>query len=101
MARAVSILQIVTGAAMVAMGVLGLILAAGRRQDGWRYAVAASAQFGAAMPATASALGYYDSIRRADSPSNLIQAQRDYFGAHTFERKDRLRGEFFHNNWTH
>lgn len=72
-----------------------------RRQDGWRYAVAASALFGAAMPATASALGYYDSIRRADSPSNLIQAQRDYFGAHTFERKDRLRGEFFHNNWTH
>ena len=70
-------------------------------QAGAEILVAGSALFGAAMPATASALGYYDSIRRADSPSNLIQAQRDYFGAHTFERKDRLHGEFFHNNWTH
>ena len=54
---------------------------------------------GVAMPAMLSAVGYYDSRRRADSPANLIQAQRDFFGAHTFERKDRPRGEFFHHEW--
>ena len=59
----------------------------------------ACALSGVAMPAMFSAVGYYDSRRRADSPSNLIQAQRDFFGAHTFERKDRPRGEFFHHEW--
>jgi 6-phosphogluconate dehydrogenase len=52
------------------------------------------------MPAMSSALSFYDSYRRAWLPANMIQAQRDYFGAHTYERVDRPRGEFFHTNWT-
>ena len=52
------------------------------------------------MPTFASALAYYDGMRAARLPANLIQAQRDYFGAHTFERVDRARGEFFHREWT-
>ena len=48
----------------------------------------------------ASALSYYDGYRCASLPANLLQAQRDYFGAHTYERLDRARGEFFHTNWT-
>ena len=47
-----------------------------------------------------SALNYFYSLTSADLPANLVQAQRDYFGAHTFERKDELRGQFFHENWT-
>lgn len=68
-------------------------------QEGWRLIAADALLSGVAMPAMFSAVGYYDSRRRADSPSNLIQAQRDFFGAHTFERKDRPRGEFFHHEW--
>ena len=68
-------------------------------QDGWRLTVADGALSGTALPAMASALSYYDSRRRAAAPSNLIQAQRDCFGAHTFERIDRPRGQIFHQNW--
>ena len=52
------------------------------------------------MPAMAAALAYYDGYRCAGLPANLIQAQRDYFGAHSYERIDRPRGDFFHTNWT-
>ena len=52
------------------------------------------------IPAFSSALNYFYSLTSADLPANLVQAQRDYFGAHTFERKDELRGQFFHENWT-
>ena len=52
------------------------------------------------VPAIASALSYYDAYRSARLPANLLQAQRDYFGAHTYERVDRPRGERFHTDWT-
>ena len=55
---------------------------------------------GVPTPAFSASLAYYDSYRRARLPGNLIQAQRDYFGAHTYERVDRPRGQFFHTNWT-
>lgn len=71
-----------------------------RSQAGWRRTVARAAEFGIPMPAFASALAYYDSYRSANLPANLLQAQRDYFGAHTYERIDRPRGEFHHTNWT-
>ena len=66
----------------------------------WRSVVAAGALGGTALPCMGSALSYFDGLRTADSPASLIQAQRDYFGAHTFERTDAPRGEFFHNDWT-
>ncbi len=69
-------------------------------QGGWRKVVVAAAENGIAVPALASALNYYDGYRCARLPANLLQAQRDYFGAHTYERVDRPRGEFFHTNWT-
>lgn len=71
-----------------------------RCQASWRRVVAAGARAGLALPAFASALAYYDGYRSARLPTNLIQAQRDYFGAHTYERVDKPRGEFFHTNWT-
>jgi 6-phosphogluconate dehydrogenase len=74
--------------------------ATARAQSSWRRVVQASAKLGIPMPATASALAYYDAYRTARLPANLLQAQRDYFGAHTYERVDRPRGEFFHTNWT-
>jgi 6-phosphogluconate dehydrogenase len=52
------------------------------------------------MPAISSALAYYDGYRADRLPANLLQAQRDYFGAHTYERVDKERGEYFHTNWT-
>ena len=52
------------------------------------------------MPTISAALTYYDGYRTARLPANLLQAQRDYFGAHTYERVDRPRGEFSHTNWT-
>jgi len=55
---------------------------------------------GVALPAMSSALAYWDGLRSPRSGANLLQAQRDYFGAHTYERVDRARGEFFHTNWT-
>lgn len=65
----------------------------------WRRVVAAGARWGVALPAMASALAYYDGLRTARGPANLLQAQRDYFGAHTYERVDRPRGAFFHTDW--
>jgi len=66
----------------------------------WRRVVAAAVQLGIPVPALSSALAFYDGYRRARLPANLTQAQRDYFGAHTYERIDRPRGEFFHTDWT-
>ncbi|MBL8864139.1 MAG: decarboxylating NADP(+)-dependent phosphogluconate dehydrogenase [Planctomycetia bacterium] len=69
-------------------------------QDGWRTAVAAGVMNGIPLPTMTSALSYFDGYRTASLPANLLQAQRDYFGAHTYERTDKPRGEFFHTNWT-
>jgi len=69
-------------------------------QDGWRRVCATAITNGVAIPAFASALTYYDGYRTARLPANLLQAQRDYFGAHTYERIDKPRGELFHTNWT-
>jgi 6-phosphogluconate dehydrogenase len=69
-------------------------------QDGWRRVVAAAITNGIPVPAISSALAYYDGYRCEKLPANLLQAQRDYFGAHTYERTDMPRGEFFHTNWT-
>ncbi len=66
----------------------------------WRRVVAIGVRMGIPMPAMSSALAYYDGYRTERLPANLLQAQRDYFGAHTYERVDRPRGEFFHTNWT-
>jgi len=70
-----------------------------RGQEAWRRVVAAAVQRGIPVPALSAALSYYDAYRCAQLPSNLLQAQRDYFGAHTYERTDRPRGEFFHTRW--
>jgi 6-phosphogluconate dehydrogenase len=69
-------------------------------QKGWRNVVAAAVTNGIPVPAISSALGYFDGYRCEKLPANLLQAQRDYFGAHTYERTDKPRGEFFHTNWT-
>lgn len=69
-------------------------------QKGWRNVVAAAVSNGIPIPAISSALGYFDGYRCEKLPANLLQAQRDYFGAHTYERTDKPRGEFFHTNWT-
>jgi 6-phosphogluconate dehydrogenase len=69
-------------------------------QDAWRRVVAAAAKNGVPVPAFMTALAYYDGFRAGRLPANLLQAQRDYFGAHTYERLDKPRGEFFHTNWT-
>jgi 6-phosphogluconate dehydrogenase len=69
-------------------------------QEGWRRVVSAAIVQGIAIPAMASALTYFDGYRSERLPANLLQAQRDYFGAHTYERIDKPRGEFFHTNWT-
>ncbi len=69
-------------------------------QAAWRKVVATAALNGVPTPAFSSALSYYDSYRSAVLPANLLQAQRDYFGAHTYERVDKPRGEFFHTAWT-
>jgi 6-phosphogluconate dehydrogenase len=66
----------------------------------WRRVVASAVQLGIPAPALASALTFYDGYRHERLPANLTQAQRDYFGAHTYERVDRPRGQFFHTNWT-
>ena len=70
-----------------------------KSQANWRKVVALAAQAGVPCPAFMSALSYYDSYRSSRLPANLLQAQRDYFGAHTYERTDRPRGEFFHVDW--
>jgi len=69
-------------------------------QQSWRTVVAEASRMGVAVPAFAAALAFYDGYRSARLPANLLQAQRDYFGAHTYERVDRPRGQFFHTNWT-
>ena len=69
-------------------------------QMAWRRVVAAAAMYGLPVPAMGSALSFYDGYRRARGNANLIQAQRDYFGAHTYERTDQERGTFFHTDWT-
>ena len=62
--------------------------------------VAIAAKKGIPVPAFSTALAFYDAYRCERLPANLLQAQRDYFGAHTYERVDRPRGQFFHTNWT-
>ena len=69
-------------------------------QSSWRRVVATAATAGIPVPAFSTALAFYDGYRSAWLPANMIQAQRDYFGAHTYERVDKPRGEFFHTNWT-
>ena len=71
-----------------------------RTLPGWRRVCAQSALSGIPIPAFVSALAYYDGYRCEVLPANLLQAQRDYFGAHTYERVDQPRGQFFHTNWT-
>ena len=68
-------------------------------QPGWRRTLAAATQLGIPMPATAASLGYFDSYRTARLPQNLTQAQRDAFGAHTYERTDKLELGFIHTEW--
>ena len=70
------------------------------RQSAWREVLTTANKLGIAVPAFSSSLDYFDSYRRATLPQNLTQAQRDYFGAHTYERVDRPRGEFTHTEWT-
>ncbi len=69
-------------------------------QPAWRRVVIAAVEMGIPMPAMGTALAFYDGYRHERLPANLLQAQRDYFGAHTYERLDKPRGEFFHTNWT-
>jgi len=69
-------------------------------QEGWRRVIATAATNGIWIPAHATALTYYDGFRNGRLPANLLQAQRDYFGAHQYERVDQPRGKFFHTNWT-
>ncbi|NUO81769.1 NADP-dependent phosphogluconate dehydrogenase, partial [candidate division KSB1 bacterium] len=69
-------------------------------QPAWRRVVMKATELGIAIPTMASALSFYDGYRQERLPANLLQAQRDYFGAHTYERVDQPRGQFFHTNWT-
>jgi 6-phosphogluconate dehydrogenase len=69
-------------------------------QTSWRRVVTTAVKLGIPVPAMSAALAYYDGYRHERLPQNLLQAQRDYFGAHTYERVDKPRGEFFHTNWT-
>ena len=74
--------------------------AVNKYQASWRKAVTAAVKLGVPTPAFSTALAFYDGYRTGRLPQNLLQAQRDYFGAHTYERVDKPRGEFFHTNWT-
>ncbi len=69
-------------------------------QAGWRRVVAKAVEAGIPTPAMSSALAFFDGYRHERLPANLLQAQRDYFGAHTYQRVDKPRGEYFHTNWT-
>ncbi len=69
-------------------------------QASWRRVVAKAVELGIPAPAMSAALAFFDGYRHETLPANLLQAQRDYFGAHTYERIDKKRGEFFHTNWT-
>jgi 6-phosphogluconate dehydrogenase len=70
------------------------------RQKGWRQVISKAAELGVTIPCMSIGLSFYDGYRLAQSPANLIQAQRDFFGAHTYERIDQPRGKFFHTDWT-
>ena len=74
--------------------------AVSKRQAAWRRVVMQAVKMGIPTPCLSSALAYFDGYRSDRLPANLLQAQRDYFGAHTYERVDKPRGEFFHTNWT-
>jgi 6-phosphogluconate dehydrogenase len=69
-------------------------------QAAWRQVVSDAVRMGVPVPAFATALSYFDGYRAERLPANLLQAQRDFFGAHTYERTDKPRGQFFHTNWT-
>ncbi|HEY1901502.1 MAG TPA: decarboxylating NADP(+)-dependent phosphogluconate dehydrogenase [Terracidiphilus sp.] len=69
-------------------------------QGSWRKAIMHAIELGVPTPAFSTALAFFDGYRTARLPANLLQAQRDYFGAHTYERTDQPRGQFFHTNWT-
>lgn len=69
-------------------------------QESWRKVIILATELGIPVPALSTALNFYDGYRTARLPANLLQAQRDYFGAHTYERIDKPRGQFFHTNWT-
>jgi len=71
-----------------------------QHQPAWRRAIVQAIELGLPTPAFSTALAFFDGYRCARLPANLLQAQRDYFGAHTYERVDRPRGQFFHTNWT-
>jgi 6-phosphogluconate dehydrogenase len=71
-----------------------------RCQKAWRNVISNAVKKGIPVPAMSTALAFYDQYRNDVLPANLLQAQRDYFGAHTYERVDKPRGEFFHTNWT-
>jgi 6-phosphogluconate dehydrogenase len=71
-----------------------------KAQGGWRRVVTTAIKLGIPVPTIGSALSFYDGYRHERLPANLLQAQRDYFGAHTYERVDKPRGQFFHTNWT-
>jgi 6-phosphogluconate dehydrogenase len=71
-----------------------------RCQPAWRKVIASAVMAGVPVPAFSTALAFFDGYRAANLPANLLQAQRDYFGAHTYERVDKPRGQFFHTNWT-
>ena len=71
-----------------------------KSQSAWRQVIATAVEHGVPVPTFSSALAYYDGYRSAVLPANLLQAQRDYFGAHTYERLDKPAGEYFHTNWT-
>jgi 6-phosphogluconate dehydrogenase len=71
-----------------------------KSQKSWRRVISTAVLNGIWIPAFATALNYFDGFRNSRLPANLLQAQRDYFGAHQYERVDKSRGEFFHTNWT-
>lgn len=71
-----------------------------KAEPGWRRTVQLAVELGIPVPSFSSALSFYDGYRRGRLPANLLQAQRDYFGAHSYERIDKPRGEYFHTNWT-
>lgn len=75
-------------------------MAIANSQVAWRNVVSTAVQVGVPIPAMSTALAFYDAYRSAELPANLLQAQRDYFGAHTYERVDKPRGEYFHTDWT-
>ena len=71
-----------------------------KAQVSWRRVVTTAVKLGIPIPAISAAMAFYDGYRHDRLPANLLQAQRDYFGAHTYERVDKPRGQFFHTNWT-